>query len=275
MIHEHLYGHSLLFTACFVIGSCVALALFGQWLSHRWVSLPTRLAHNQVVGFTSATCALIYVVLLAFIASTVWVSFDRADETVSREASLVGDLFQDVSMLPDHFGPKTSIYLRDYARTVLNEEWPKMAAGNPGGGAGWQLIRSFYTEISQAKDVNPVQVAVIQEMIIRVNHLYDIRRERLRTAGGASLNPAVWLVVLLGGLITIAFCWLFGFEKAWLHSLSTSLVAVTLGLVIFLIVVFNCPFRGQMQISPEPFARMLKHMDKRIDAMPKPPVPQS
>jgi len=52
-------------------------------------------------------------------------------------------------------------------------------------------------------------------------------------------------------------------------------VAVTLGLVIFLIVVFNCPFRGQMQISSTPFERMLKHMDKRIDAMqnPTPPPP--
>jgi hypothetical protein len=273
MLQTHLYGHSLLVTALLVIGLCVGVALLGQWIVHRYVSLHVRLAHNQVIGFTSATCALIYVVLLAFIASTVWVSYDRADEAVSREASLVGDLFQDASMLPKALEAETIVYLRDYSRAVVNDEWPKMAKGERAKSEGWQLIRKFYTQVSQVTGITPVQVAVIQEMISRINHLYDIRRERLRTADRGSLNPAVWLVVLLGGLITIAFCWLFGFDKNWLHVLSTVMVSITLGLVIFLIVVFNCPFRGRMQISSAPFERMLKHMDKQIQAVPPPALP--
>jgi hypothetical protein len=271
---NYLYAHSLVFIAIFVVGLCAVVGLLGQWLVYRFIPLPLRLTHNQVLGFTSATCGLFYVVLLAFIASTVWISYDRADSAVNQEASLVGDLFQDVSMVSKQFEAQTSVILRDYAQHVVTQEWPKMARGERAGGEGWQLIRKFYTELTELTETHPVKIALIQEMITRVNHLYDIRRERLRSAAGASLNSAVWLVVLLGGLISIASCWLFGFENRWLHSLTTIMISMTFGLVLFLIVVFNCPFRGETQISADPFERIWKHMDRRINASQPTSLPQ-
>jgi len=263
---NYLYNHSLLFTGFFVTFSCVIAGAIGQWMVDRFVSLQTRKDHNQVMGFASATCALIYVVLLAFIASTVWVSYDRADASANNEASIVGDLLQDSAVLSKDFETKTLVILRDYTKQVVTEEWPKMAKGEPTGSDGWGLIRKFYTELSEVPDTHPVKVALVQEMISRVNRLYDIRRERLRTAQAGSLNNAVWLVVLLGGGITLSFCWFFGFDKRWMHNLSTAMIAITLGLVILLIVVFNCPFRGKMQISSAPFEKMLTRMNKRIAA---------
>lgn len=266
MLHSHLYAHNLQFTALFIIGLSVGISLLGQWVFHRYVPLSTRLAHNQVIGSISATCALIYVVLLAFIASTVWISYDRAEEAVSREAAMVVDLFQDASILTKPLEPEAMVDLRDYARSVVNDEWPRMAEGQPTKSEDLQRIQGFYRKLIDVRDATPVQVAVIQEMISRVNQLYDIRRERLRIASQGSLKPAVWMVVLLGGMITIVFCWFLGFEKNWIHVLSTIMVAITLGLVLSLIVVFNRPFRGRMQISPAPFEDALKHMDERVQA---------
>jgi hypothetical protein len=263
---NYLYNHSLLFAGFFVTASCMLTAWVGQWIVDRTVSLETRKEHNQVMGYASATCGLVYVVLLAFIASTVWVSYDRADASANNEASIVGDLLQDSGVLSKDFEAKALVILRDYTKQVVTEEWPKMAKGEPTGPEGWGLIRKFYTELSEVTETQPVKVAIVQEMISRVNRLYDIRRERLRTAQAGSLNNAVWAVVLLGGLFTLSFCWFFGFDKRWMHTMSNALIAITLGLVILLIVVFNCPFRGKMQISSTYFERMLNHMNKRISA---------
>lgn len=264
------YGHSLLFTAAAVVGACVGVSLAGQWLIHRLVPLPHRRRHNDVIGFCAGTGALIYVVLLAFIASTVWIAYDRADSLVNQEASLAGDLFRDTSLLPKSFEDSASLSLRDYVQAIIREEWPNMARGERPGRQGWPLLRNFHDELGRVSVVTPVQVAVVQEMLTRLNQLYDVRRERFRISSRPSLDPVIWFVVLVGGLITIAFNWLFGFEMGGLHWASTAMIAATLGLIIFLIVVFNYPFRGQMQISAAPFEQTLKNMERRLTAPEQP-----
>src|SRR3546814_8564221 len=72
-------------------------------------------------------------------------------------------------------------------------------------------------------------------MLTRLNDLYDARRERLLAAHDR-LQPSVWSVVLLGGLISLLFCWMFGTPHRRFHLGASALVAATFGLVIFLIV---------------------------------------
>lgn len=264
MLLNLLYGHGLFFTAIIVIGTSIVIALVGQWLTHRLVSFSNRRTHNDVIGFAAGTSGLIYVVLLAFIASTVWISYDRTDGLVEEEASLIGDLLNDAPLLPEPFASQSAVLLHDYVQEVVNEEWPKMARGERVGRQGWLFLRGFYANLGSVQTATPVQNAVVQEMLTRLNRLYDLRRERIRTSARPSLHSVIWFVVLAGGLITIAFSWLFGFEKKGLHKISTALIATMLGLVIFLIVAFNYPFRGQMLISVAPFEQILKHMNGQI-----------
>ncbi len=262
MLRNLLYNHSLLFTAVIVIGFWVAISVLGHWTSHRFLALDHRRSHNDVLGFAASTIGLIYVVLLAFIASTTLISYDRADNLVNQEASIASDLFNDASVLPQPFETQATVHLKQYVEEVINVEWPNMSRGEHAGSTAWPLLRNFYRELSRAHTENPVQVAIIQEMLTRLNQLYDVRRERTRIAARPSLQPVIWFVVAAGGLIMLACTWLFGFEKRGLHLLCTILIAASLGLVIFLIVAFDYPFRGEMAISPAPFERVLDHMNK-------------
>ncbi len=269
MVFHFLYGHGFFFTGVLVVGICIGVSLSGQWIVNRLVPLSHRRSHNDVVSYAAATGGLIYVVLLAFIASTVWISYDRADSLVNQEASLAGDLFRDALVMPKSFELEALVSLHDYVQTVIEDEWPSMERGESSGQKAWQSLRAFYMALSRVTPETPVQSAVISEALARLNQLYDSRRERLRIASRPSLHPVIWCVVLLGGLITIAFSWLFGFEKSGLHKISAAMVAATLGLVIFLIVVFNYPFRGQVQVSPAPFRQTLKYMEQRLkDVLP-------
>ena len=76
-------------------------------------------------------------------------------------------------------------------------------------------------------------------------------------------------MVLSAGLLSLAFCWLFGFETGGLHVASTSMVAACLGLVIFLIDALDRPFRGPNQISVEPFVAVRNMMMRAAGQSPR------
>src|SRR3546814_18736230 len=76
------------------------------------------------------------------------------------------------------------------------------------------------------------------------------------------LQPSVWSVVLLGGLISLLFCWMFGTPHRRFHLGASALVAATFGLVIFLIVSFDLPFHGAVQIRPDDFVMVLRDIER-------------
>jgi hypothetical protein len=256
------YAHGPLFTGIASVSVFVVIALLGQWLVSRIVSISHRVAHNNVLGFASSTAGVIYAVLLAFIASAVWMSYNQASTTVNQEAGLVSDLFRDASMLPTPASNRLAILLREYIQTVTQDEWPSMSLGVRSGDKGWRILDSVYFELIEFHPEGTDQSMVAGEMLKRISAIFDARRNRLALVTQGSLHPIVWSVVLLGGLIIIIFCWLFGFEKGGLHAASTTLVAACLGLVVFLIGSLNQPFCGASGISPTPFYNVLHFMEQ-------------
>ena len=77
---------------------------------------------------------MVYAIVLAFIAIEVWQSFDKAEDTVDREANLVGDICAREG-LPEATRAKVRNALRKYAETVVKEEWPLQRRGASAGQA--------------------------------------------------------------------------------------------------------------------------------------------
>jgi hypothetical protein len=261
----------VIFTGLLMLAVFVAIGLAGQWVILRIVPLDKRRAHNDVLGAASATAGFINAVLLAFIVFVAWTSYDRAREVVSQESSLAADLFADATVLQGAIGVHVRGELFEYVTFVVDSEWPAMANGAMGRGTtvrrpGWQALRHTYADLLELEPASKSQELVTGEMLKRLNLLYDARRQRLVAATGGSLSPVVWSVVLAAGFLSLAFCWLFGFETGGLHAASTSMVAACLGLVIFLIVALDRPFRGPNQISAEPFAAAQNMMKNALQS---------
>lgn len=135
-----------------------------------------------------------------------------------------------------------------------------MSRGEAPSAKGWEYLEEAHDKLGRIENATPIQLIVIQEMLARLNTLYDSRRERLEAADGDTLHPAVWGVMVVGGLFTVGFCWLLGFQRGYLHILSTTLVAASLGLIVFLIVSFDFPFRGELQIGADSFEAVQANM---------------
>jgi hypothetical protein len=260
MLVDLIYGVPTWVMAATVVALTVALALAGLVIAHRVLHIDLRRRHNELAGFNSALVGVFFAVLLAFIAIAAWESFGKAEETAEKEASLAGDLWRDAIVMPEPLRTQLLGDIHDYVEIVIAKEWPAMAQGAPFGDAGWAPLFRYHETLAGIQTADPMRVAMVAETLTRLNSLYDARRARILAAQN-HINPTVWAVVLLGSLITIGFTYLFGMESFRIHMLMTGTLAATLALVIVLILAFDYPFRGKVQVTPEGFHNVRHNME--------------
>jgi hypothetical protein len=257
MLANLIYGVPTWVMALVVTAIVVGFSLIGLVIASRVLPFELRRKHNEFAGFNSELVGIFFAVLLAFIAVTAWESFGKAGDTAEREASLAGDLWRDAFAMPEPVRTQLLGEMHDYVEIVLTKEWPAMADGTPFGDEGWAPLLKFHQVLTGNRTNDPMQVAIVAETLSRLNSLYDARRQRI-LASQVHIEPIVWAVVLFGAFITITFTYFFGMESVTIHALMTTSVAVTLALIIVLMLAFDYPFRGEVQVKPDGF-RNVQH----------------
>lgn len=243
-----------------LVGISAALSVFGLALAHVCVPHSIRSAHNEVAGSAIAVVGVVYAVLLAFIAVAVWEDFDKADALVQTEANLVGNLYRDTVGLPDPLATQLRHTLFVYAETVVQDEWPALAAGRVEDEAGWQLMDRFHLSLVKFRPPDLGLQVIETEMLHSLNALYDARRGRFRAAE-AGLPPILWWNLIAGAGVTIVFSYLFGVPSFVMHAVMVAMLAASIALVLSLIVLLDNPFRGQNHVSAAPFARLVQTVE--------------
>jgi hypothetical protein len=65
-------------------------------------------------------------------------------------------------------------------------------------------------------------------------------------------------VLVLGAVVTVAFTYLFGFERAIMQQLMIGGLSLLIGLVLFLVMALDYPYRGTIAVQPEAFRMLLE-----------------
>jgi hypothetical protein len=255
MFLDLVYSLPTFLVGAIIVALSVGGSIAGLVVFHRYVSIEVRRAHNDVAGFIISVVGVIYAVLLAFIAVAVWADFNKAEGIVEREASLAGDIFVDALNTPEPAGGEIRRHLREYVDLVVHDEWPALRANKRSERAA-AALRELRKAVFRSVDRGPV----FQEILDRLNSLYDARRERLFEAN-QGLQSIAWFVVIVGGVLTVAFTYFFGAPSLRLHMAMTGVLAASIALVIILIVAFDYPFRGAASVTSEPFVNVLRDMN--------------
>ena len=72
------------------------------------------------------------------------------------------------------------------------------------------------------------------------------------------LAPILWVVLVVGGLLTVGTLCLFNIESAPLHAAKVASAAALLSLMLFAIYQLQNPFGGGVRIEPEAFRAALE-----------------
>jgi hypothetical protein len=231
------------------------------------VPATTRKEHNDVAGFIYAALGVIYAVLLALVVIAVWEEYGRARITVESEANALAEIFWLAHGLPEPEGPHVQELSRSYAEEVVEEEWPLMEQGRtpllehtqeiP---RGWVLIDDIRATLQGYDPRTEAEQELYAEGLDQVQRLADARRTRLVQAE-ESIPTVLWVVLVVGGMVTIGFTYLFGLEHTWAHRLMVASLAAVIALILFTVGVLDHPFSGGARIETGAFDLVLNRFE--------------
>ena len=78
------------------------------------------------------------------------------------------------------------------------------------------------------------------------------RRQRL-DAVGTGLPSVMWTGIIIGAIISLSASFFFKVEEVKLHVIEVLLLAIFIGLVIFMILSLDRPFRGDLGIRADSY----------------------
>jgi uncharacterized membrane protein len=144
----------------------------------------------------------------------------------------------------------------DYIASVNNDELKRMSLGEislHSNRAMARLITVFY----QIDEKSVPNRELYAESLKGLNNLAQYRRLRI-FAGNDTVPLAVWLVLLVGGVITISYTYFFGMKNIKSQYLMTAALTVTITLILVLIYILDHPFTGTSKVSAEPLKEVME-----------------
>ena len=245
-----------------VLVVCVAslAAVAGLTLVQRLVPSPLRQHRsNDAAVAMYQTLGVVYAVLLGLVVIAVWEEYGTAAETVESEANAVAEIAWLAHGLPAPDGLQLQELARSYTQEVLEEEWPQMEQGRVGQ-RGWDLIDDVRVALQEVEPRTEPEQALYAEGQDQVQRLADARRMRLVAA--EERTPAVlWVVLILGGVATIGFTYLFGLEATWANRLMVATLAAVISLALFTVGVLEHPFSGGARVEPGAYELILDRFE--------------
>jgi hypothetical protein len=243
-----------------VVGLPVLISALGLLLVRACAPHQRLQPHHDVAGYIYSGLAVLYAVLLAFVVIIVWGQFDATRTRVQREADALGDLFREAQVFPVPVQRAIFDAVRTYAKTVVEEEWPTMAQGGESPRA-WQAYTHLWKTMRSMEPRTPTEINWHATMLQSLTAASDGRRDRL-SASRAVLHPVLWVVLLSGGVINVGYTYLFGVRSLLAHVIITMALTAMTTLLLLVILIMDHPFAGSLRVNPEPFVRLLWHMDE-------------
>jgi hypothetical protein len=227
-----------------------AICVAGLLLVRRFVKFK-GVEHHAVAEPLLAVVGTLFSVLLGFLVVGTMNSYEEARSKVNQEAQSLADVFRFAKGLQS--GPRIDLRntCRAYCQVVSEEEWPDMEKREDCPRA-WQL---YYQLWDQCLSVNPIdqrESNIHQALLNSMQSLGENRRSRIAMLR-RSILPVLWLVMISGCTIIIVFTYFFVIDSMVLHSVMTGMVALSLYLIIFLLVLYDNPFSGGLKLRPVPF----------------------
>jgi len=236
-----------------IIGSLSLFAVTGLLVVRRRVLTRLRVAadDSDFTGAMMQSVMVFYGLAVALIAVSVWQTYSDVQKIVSEEATSLAALYRDVSSYPESIRPQLQDELRAYTRYVIEEAWPLQRRGEvPKGGV--DVMNRFQETLFAVEPSTENQKLLHTECLRAYNELIKARRLRL-DAVQTGLPTVMWVVILLGALIGLTASFFFRVDDIRLQLIQVFLLAIFIGLIIFMIIALDRPFRGDLGIGPDPY----------------------
>jgi hypothetical protein len=234
-----------------------ALAATGLHFVRRKYPAEVLKENHEVAAIIFNAFGLLYGVVVAFVVFVTWSGYDDASKNLQLEASDTIDLFHSAQGLTEPARKVIQQGLIDYADAVqLNVNKMSTEEISIHSSPALRKLLDFFNRMDAQSASNRELYA---ESLKRLNNLAEHRRLRI-FAGNNTIPPTIWLVLLVGGVITVAYTYLFGTKNINAQYLMITALTITLSWILLLIYILDHPFTGISKVSTKPVTEVIEMM---------------
>jgi Protein of unknown function (DUF4239) len=245
-----------------IVGFVLALSLAGLFATRPLVRrlLGPSGNYNDVVSYFFAGIGVFYGLALGLIAVATWENYTDIDGVVSTEAAAVASFYRDLDGYPQPLRGRLEELMRNYMKTVIEKEWPAHREGlTPDDGDA--MLDRLEDEVMRFDPTKEREKILQAEVLRSLDTVQEQRRLRIQ-AVPTGLPAALWAVVIIGAVLNVALTYLFWVDNLRVHAILVGIMAIFIGLLIFLTAAMDNPFRGEFSVSADAFQDVLNQVMK-------------
>lgn len=262
-----LYAIPALVLLVLALGVSVVLAAAGQFWIHRRFRGQDFIAHNEVGGIIIAVSGTLYAVMLGLLTVAMWQHFLEARQLVVMESDADIDVWHTAVGLSRPVREQVRDDVLRYAQIMRDREWPLMRKGGydtTAAAISMDAIDATGSFLPANTGQSNAQTATLGQLTI----MHDARQQRI-AINLVGLSWFEWLILLLGGISIVGFCWLFGLRNRRVHLLMTAIVTTMIVSALILLFELQYPFRSDVGIGPDAWNDAVAHIHQmQSGAMP-------
>ncbi|MCF3123761.1 DUF4239 domain-containing protein [Streptomyces silaceus] len=234
------------------VALCAAVVVL---IKHRFHPMgPDEEPREDVAEYISMMVGVLYALVLGLALVTVWDTHSSAEDHVAAEAGAAHQIHLLAAGLPASQADRMRQEVEAYVRHVTDIEWPTLAEDAAPDPLGWQLLERVRASAQLPDHATPAQQATGQETLAQLSTLDEARRGRESDAG-QRLSPVIWFGLVVGGVLTIAFMFMFGVRRSFTHVVMAMGLSGLIAFTALLIYQLDSPFGGLFAVDASPFVR--------------------
>lgn len=209
-----------------------------------------------------AFAGVLYALVVGFVLAYALDGYQTAETAAGTEADSVSSLSRSATLFDAESRDRLGHELICYARAVIDDEWPAMKHGHRSELATAATDRLFQSFGKLGG--NNADNSALSSSLERVNDLQKARATRLLKAD-TFLPTMFWVFMVAGGLMLILFATVLkGREPIRGQVMFILPVSLLLISSIYLVAVFEQPFRGPNEIEPRAMGQALISVEEFI-----------
>jgi hypothetical protein len=242
----------------------MGFAFTSLWAIRRWVMPRLRLNTDASLFYGAAamqSAMVLYGLVAALTAVSVWTRHSQVSDTVSSEATAIASLWRNLGGYPQRERDSMQDVLRGYTNQIIQEAWPMQQQGQvPRMGVEW--LDRFQAQLFAFEPTSESQKVLHAQTLGAYNHLIEERRLRL-DAVNSGLPGVMWFVLLPGAMGCLLLSLLFPVEDVRYQVILVAGLSGFVAMVLFVIISLDRPLQGAMAISADSYQLIHDQLMKR------------
>jgi hypothetical protein len=244
----------VLFTGFAIAGVLVTLGI--DLLVRARMGNRARSQAGRTSAIMLGVMANIYAVLIAFVIVQGWNDLQVAQTYVDAQASSLTQIRENSVVLGPNEAQRIDRALNTYAHSVLRYDFPSMEKHGRRSERTTVALQNLFAAVRESSPSGRSQQAFYDESVQQLDRLVQARQSSV-TASDGSLPIPLYVLLFLGGGVVIAMACTLESEHHRSHLLVICTIAVVISFMLALVVDFDHPFSGAIQVTDRPIRTFL------------------